>query len=128
MGLYAVYRFRNSNGDLLYVGATSRLTLRLKEHRHYQSWWHEVDLTDITTEWFYTVEEAAAREHELIQLDMPRYNSRQVGKYRLNTERQKPAPTDTSPDLVARVPANPYDNVTDDTIDEELTRRMASGE
>lgn len=79
--MYSVYLLHNSDGVLIYVGATSNLTSRLNSHASTQLWWHEVDLTNVHTKWFKTHDEAADTEWRLIRDQQPRHNSTTVGRY-----------------------------------------------
>lgn len=70
---YTLYRAYNSDGDLLYVGATIDISKRLRDHRHRgSSWWSEVATVKI--EHFATSEELLEAEKFAIMTEGPRDN------------------------------------------------------
>lgn len=70
---YYVYRLRNFDDELLYVGTSKHPNLRLKEHRTGQGLWgHEI--ASMSTEVYYSLNEALAAEKAAIQEESPRYN------------------------------------------------------
>jgi hypothetical protein len=69
----ALYRFYDAEGFLLYIGITSNLTRRNKEHAG-DYWSHEVSST--TVAWFADEASAAEAETAAIRAEAPRYNVR----------------------------------------------------
>ncbi len=67
-----LYRFYNQAGDLLYIGMSTNMLMRLKSHRHDQPWWGEA--VEIKMERFATRDELAAAEITAIELERPRHN------------------------------------------------------
>ena len=73
--IYTLYRFFNTDKELLYIGATQRsLTARFRDHRIEQPWWHEV--ADTTTEEFPDRNSMDRAECLAIARENPRYNKR----------------------------------------------------
>lgn len=70
---FALYRLRDSEGALIYVGATCNLGVRMTSHKR-KHWWPQVDMTRSTVEWFETVEDVAAAELAAIANESPRHN------------------------------------------------------
>ena len=70
----AVYRLRNVDGELLYVGCSGNLSRRLGQHKQLKAWWSEVVQLEITK----YPGKAVAREVELqaIHEESPKYNVR----------------------------------------------------
>jgi excisionase family DNA binding protein len=69
---HVVYRLYGVLGDLLYVGRTRCLTLRLFGHKVGQKWWGEVAF--VTTEEFATEAQCLRAEGIAIQTEKSRYN------------------------------------------------------
>lgn len=67
-----LYRMFNADGDLLYLGISSRGPQRFGEHRQTQDWWTEVET--IRVEHFATIGEAERAERAAIPIEEPRYN------------------------------------------------------
>ena len=72
MRQYALYRFRDADGRLLYVGQTSNFGRRLQQHRNTKPWIDAV--TRIDVEWFEFSNEARAAEAHAIESEHPLYN------------------------------------------------------
>ncbi|MWA08798.1 GIY-YIG nuclease family protein [Streptomyces sp. BA2] len=68
----SVYRLRNEQGDLLYVGISATPPQRWAKHATEKEWWPEV--VDLSLEWFATRTEALAMEAFAIRTEKPRYN------------------------------------------------------
>lgn len=68
----ALYRLRNSQGELLYVGISATPPQRWGKHAAEKEWWPEV--ADLSLEWFDTRTEARAHEEAAIKTEKPRYN------------------------------------------------------
>jgi len=68
----ALYRFFNSDDELLYAGISADPAFRWKEHRRSKPWAGEVTMRVI--EWFPTREEALRAESDVILCERPRYN------------------------------------------------------
>jgi hypothetical protein len=88
----AVYRLRNTDGDLLYIGMTRNPKQRWKDHRKEMLWWPEV--ADRHLNWYDTRLEARAAEGVAIREEGPRYN--------------KSTWPDMKPGLPPGVPPQPY--------------------
>lgn len=67
-----LYRMFDSDGDLLYVGATTNLGMRIQHHAQTQPWWDEA--SEIKLQRFDTWEELARAEIKAIQEEDPTYN------------------------------------------------------
>jgi predicted GIY-YIG superfamily endonuclease len=65
----AVYRLRNNDGDLLYVGISGAPQRRWMEHAGDKEWWPEV--SQFAIEWFETREEALSAEAKAIRAEKP---------------------------------------------------------
>lgn len=74
MKRHALYRFFNTDGDLLYIGITIDPGSRWKGHAADKKWWHEV--TTITLEHHPSRVAVEAAEIAAIQTEHPRYNIR----------------------------------------------------
>jgi hypothetical protein len=68
----SLYRMRDLNGRLLYVGITGVGPTRFSAHRHDKAWWHLVSSIDI--EHFASRAEAVLAEQVAIREEKPRYN------------------------------------------------------
>lgn len=68
----AVYRLRDANGELLYVGISWSAAARIAAHRTSQSWWSEVATIDV--EEFKSRGAALEAETRAIRTEHPRYN------------------------------------------------------
>lgn len=69
---HALYRLRDADGALLYVGITSNLDKRFSEHRSIQRWWPDVADADVA---FYPDRPSLeAAEREAINTESPRHN------------------------------------------------------
>jgi predicted GIY-YIG superfamily endonuclease len=71
-GRTALYRHRDENGTLLYVGISLTLAHRLAAHANTSHWFRDVVRVDI--EWFPTRDEALKAERHAIQCEHPRCN------------------------------------------------------
>ena len=71
---YGVYRLRDSDGRLLYVGASVSPRLRQSRHRSTRPWGKDVDPGRLTVDWYETEAEAAAAELEAIATEAPLHN------------------------------------------------------
>lgn len=67
-----LYRLRDADGALLYVGISQSAMRRLGEHAASKSWWDEVARVDV--EHFATRAEAVAAEWRAIGDENPRHN------------------------------------------------------
>lgn len=72
MAQHCLYRFFDSDGDLLYVGITMNPAARWPKHSSGKHWWTEVET--ITLETFASREAVLAAEREAIKTEQPRYN------------------------------------------------------
>jgi predicted GIY-YIG superfamily endonuclease len=68
----ALYRFFNYEGELLYVGVSTRVWTRFEEHAADKPWFAEVDHHEI--EWHGTRELAEDAESVAIWEERPKYN------------------------------------------------------
>ena len=68
---YGVYRLRDSDGRLLYVGASVSPRIRQSVHRSTRPWGKDVDPGRLTVDWYETEAEAAAAELEAIATEAP---------------------------------------------------------
>lgn len=71
-GSTGLYRFRNSDGHLLYVGISGNPPRRWVEHSDSKPWWREV--ASLSLEWFDTRAEALDAEILAICRERPVYN------------------------------------------------------
>lgn len=67
-----LYRLYDAEGDLLYVGISTRPMQRVREHSKGQTWWLEV--ASQSFEHFPSRPDAAAAELAAIRAEKPRYN------------------------------------------------------
>jgi hypothetical protein len=79
----SVYRLRDGNGRLLYVGVTFTATRhrRLGQHETTKSWWQDVDVEAIEWEHFPTRLEAEEAEARAIIVEDPVYNVVRPGEW-----------------------------------------------
>lgn len=68
----SLYRFYNKDGELLYVGITSFLPRRTREHAESKAWWREVSRVEV--EHFETREQAQDAERAAVLREGPEYN------------------------------------------------------
>ncbi|MEV8523176.1 GIY-YIG nuclease family protein [Streptomyces sp. NPDC052000] len=68
----ALYRLRNADGELLYVGISEKPPKRWGQHAADKEWWPEV--AGLSLEWFDSRTEALAMEARAIQAEKPRHN------------------------------------------------------
>lgn len=92
---FFVYRLYSESGDLLYVGATKNLRVRMTQHRTDKAWWPEVAEQRTIIAAFETEEDAAIAEFAAIRGERPRYNVASTGNrrpqmYRSPTRRRGP--------------------------------------
>lgn len=69
---HVLYRMRNTEKDLLYVGISNDPKSRWEDHAEGKSWWLEVASVEI--EHFANREDVERAEREAIDLEKPRYN------------------------------------------------------
>jgi predicted GIY-YIG superfamily endonuclease len=69
----ALYRLYSAAGDLLYVGITDHLKLRLAAHAKDKPWWGQVARKTVT--WHPSKDEAAAAEAQAIHEERPAHNA-----------------------------------------------------
>lgn len=69
---HCLYRFFNSNGDLLYVGITNSLPLRLEQHNDAKPWWTEVSHARI--QHYDDRSSVLVAEKSAIETEFPFYN------------------------------------------------------
>lgn len=67
-----LYRWYNWENKLLYVGITSNIGARIKDHKRQSGWANEAEYIEL--EWFYTREEVEAAERVAIRNEKPKYN------------------------------------------------------
>lgn len=68
----ALYRLRNSAGELLYVGISSKPPQRWGQHAADKEWWPEV--ADLSLEWLDSRADALDAEGRAIRTEKPKYN------------------------------------------------------
>ena len=68
----ALYRLRDGDGSLLYVGVTMDIKRRFHQHRKSQPWWAEV--ADYEVQILSTRSSALMAERKAIQSEKPQYN------------------------------------------------------
>jgi DNA-binding XRE family transcriptional regulator/predicted GIY-YIG superfamily endonuclease len=76
---YTVYRLYDAERNLLYVGCTKDLAVRLKIHARNSEWWPEVAETESNT--YPSAESAAKAETAQIKALKPRHNSASGKRY-----------------------------------------------
>lgn len=80
-GRTALYRLRDVDGALLYVGISQNLDIRWTNHAYTQPWWHMVHAKEIT--WFETRAEAAEAERQAVRSENPRFDAtHRCGRWR----------------------------------------------
>lgn len=67
-----LYRWKDDQGDLLYVGISNHPELRAQQHDQTKDWFHLVATSDV--EWFPSREDALKAEKAAIIAERPRYN------------------------------------------------------
>jgi predicted GIY-YIG superfamily endonuclease len=67
-----LYRHFDASDNLLYIGVSSRISQRIKEHSMHSSWWQNV--SKITLEHFETRKEVLEAERNAIIAEKPRHN------------------------------------------------------
>jgi hypothetical protein len=72
MSAACVYRFFNTDGDLLYIGQTIDLGVRVRGHESRISWFDEI--ASATIQHVDSHAEAVAMERDAIERECPRYN------------------------------------------------------
>lgn len=70
--IHKLYRHFSKTGDLLYIGITSRLNIRLREHEKGSPWWGEISRIEIET--FSDRESLIDAEKMAILKEKPLYN------------------------------------------------------
>ncbi|WP_445520478.1 GIY-YIG nuclease family protein [Streptomyces sp. NEAU-174] len=73
----ALYRIRNADGELLYVGISAKPPQRWGQHAADKDWWPEV--AGLSIEWFDSKTEALAMEARAIRTERPRHNIQHNG-------------------------------------------------
>lgn len=73
-----LYRHYDAEDNLLYIGVSSRISTRIKEHSKHSSWWN--DIVKITLEHFQTREEVLKAERKAIINEFPKYNIKHANK------------------------------------------------
>lgn len=68
----ALYRLSNADGELLYVGISSKPLQRWIQHSGDKAWWPKVGQFSLT--WFDSLSEAAAMEAHAIRTERPVHN------------------------------------------------------
>ncbi|MGR6968998.1 GIY-YIG nuclease family protein [Streptomyces cynarae] len=75
-----LYRLYDVFGRLLYVGITSNLARRWKEHRRdHQFWWYQV--AERRLEWFPTRDRAWRAERQAVRAELPLHNGEAWGQF-----------------------------------------------
>jgi hypothetical protein len=69
---YALYRFYDATGTLLYVGITAELLRRVKQHEGTKAWWHQV--ANIAVEHFASRADVLEAEKLAIATECPAFN------------------------------------------------------
>jgi len=75
---HAVYRIYNAKENMIYVGVTNDVLMRIAQHRRDKHWRDEI--TVVHLDWCETRSEALAIENMLIESFKPIYNLRQPRK------------------------------------------------
>lgn len=83
---HALYRFFDSDRQLLYVGLTVDPGARWSSHCKEKPWWHEVDTVKVET--FPTRDLVIKAEREAIETEHPRYNIVHADSAHLNAARE----------------------------------------
>lgn len=73
MSAAVVYRMRDAQGDLLYVGCSTQLPGRLQTHAREKGWWDDIARIDV--EHFDSHAEAVAAEVLAIAAEQPLHNT-----------------------------------------------------
>ncbi|MFD5579017.1 GIY-YIG nuclease family protein [Streptomyces pseudogriseolus] len=68
----ALYRLRDGDGALLYVGISSKPPQRWGQHAADKEWW--LDVATLSMEWFESRTDALEAEAEAIRAEQPRHN------------------------------------------------------
>lgn len=70
----ALYRLYNRDRELLYVGITSSVERRMREHADDKAWWPEVHMATSKVTWWDDEDTARKQESDAIRSELPRYN------------------------------------------------------
>lgn len=97
MSVFALYRFYDAAGDLLYVGQTINPGRRMEKHRGTNAWWGDVARIDM--EQFPDRPALLAAERAAIKEDKPKHNVRMNG---YGTRPDAPVPASELDGLVGR--------------------------
>lgn len=94
---HCVYRLRDVEDELLYIGSTDYLKGRIWSHRRKQSWGYEIHR--VTSEPYGSRESAREAERQAIETEKPRYN-RNHNYFAVKTPRNG---VPAAPELLARI-------------------------
>lgn len=83
-----LYRFWNADHELLYIGVTQNIHVRLAQHLQTQPWAHEI--AAITVQLFRLYEYAREAEGSAIHSERPKYNQHDPVRTRLRRQHQRP--------------------------------------
>jgi predicted GIY-YIG superfamily endonuclease len=101
-----LYRHWDAEGNLLYVGVSSRISQRIKEHSKHSKWW--LDVASITLEHFETREDVIAAEINAIEKEKPKHNIKHTKK-QLKEKKERLVQIETRHDnFTARFVEIPY--------------------
>ncbi len=76
----AVYRCYGASDQLLYIGATADIAVRMRAHERVRSEWPQVKRVDAV--WYETRAEALAAESSAIASELPAWNRRDIPDWR----------------------------------------------
>lgn len=69
---FTLYRLYDKNEELLYIGKTINISMRISQHRYSKSWWEEVRSIGLTH--FDSISELSRAERIAIKSEDPLYN------------------------------------------------------
>jgi predicted GIY-YIG superfamily endonuclease len=116
----ALYRHRDTNGTLLYVGISLSVAARLARHTSTAHWFSEVARVDI--EWLPTREAALVAERRAIRTEHPRCNVAHTRLLRTSPKVRRTSRVE--PGLIAYTPERPVVNGTSFATAEEARRYL----
>lgn len=88
---HVVYRLRDDEGALLYVGITNDIRRRFSQHQKDSKWWSQVVACQV--EFHPTRDAAADAEYEAIRDEFPLYNEREFRSVHPIPRRQAARPS-----------------------------------
>ena len=106
-GPQTLYRMYDAEDRLLYVGMTSRIESRIRQHGKVKSWWPSV--ATIRLEQYASRAEAAAAEAEAIRSEQPQFNIMLMPRPESGRKRQRVFVNESGGKSTVGVPNGPWE-------------------